>query len=508
VASAADRAIFVRRAAPALEPVEVRAWARAACGVDPPSGGKGDRILLRDAPPGTAVDVVVDLSGRALPVGARREGRLLEVRGVVLAGGDGAAGVPATEAVLAGRTTVAFELEESWAAVGAGAAEAITRGVCPVHPSSPVLTEAYLGASVRQLVARLVENHSPAASARACPSDLRRPAGDAAGALPPGAASSRAARPLAERGRSSAAQAARVAARTVVRQVRKSIVEPEWYLLVGRQPAGQLLPDPRRLHEVAPPRGAYWADPHVVDYGGGVHVFFEEFDYRLRKGRIVATTLGADGVPGTPSVALEREEHLSYPSVFVHEGRLWMVPECAASGRLDLYECVEPPFAWVRRRTLLADAPLVDASIVRWEGRWWLFASLKKPAGLRTAELLLLYHTDDPVTGVWREHPLSPLRADVTNARPAGAPWPHDGRLYRLAQDGSRGYGSGLVINEVSALDDTRYRERRIAELRPTWERRLCGVHTLSRTGDVVAMDACRWARRELGRPRTDSLLD
>jgi hypothetical protein len=150
---------------------------------------------------------------------------------------------------------------------------------------------------------------------------------------------------------------------------------------------------------------------------------------------------------------------------------------------------------------------LLDASLVEWDGLWWMFASLKKPAGLRTAELLVLYVSEDPVTGAWRPHPLSPLLADVTNARPAGAPFVFGDRLYRLAQDSSGSYGRGIALNEVLSLSPVDYSERRVATVRPDWAWGICGTHTLNRAGDMVVMDASRYVVRDPRRPRAESML-
>ena len=207
-------------------------------------------------------------------------------------------------------------------------------------------------------------------------------------------------------------------------------------------------------------------------------------------------TLDEHGDPGSETTALELETHLSYPCVFEHRGRLYMIPENARSGRLDLYECVDVPARWAFRRTLVSGTPLVDASVVEWGGLWWMFASLRSLTGSRTSDLLLLYGADDPVLGTWFRHPMSPILADVSNARPAGAPFVNEGRLYRLAQDGARGYGWGIVVNEVQVLTSSAYVERRVADVGPTWSKRLCGTHTLNRAGDTVAMDACYYVLR------------
>jgi len=506
---AADRLLFTRRAG-VLQPVDVSVWARRhAIPLDALAAGPGvARAWVADLQAGEP-HVVLDLTGADPPEEIAGAGQTVwRLRGVRVSTDDLCPQrASVVKAVLGGSPTVAFELNES-AGVGSGDGR-VTIGVCPTHPSSPLLTDAYLAASARQLIVRRLESLSLARASRG-----DAPAGVAGAVAPqrPQAGprpalgtqpSQGSAGPL-----SLATAGARVLVRTLARQACKMAWEQQWFLMIGRQPSGLLLPDPRDLETLLPPPGRYWADPHIVEYEGLIHVFFEEFLYAERRGRIAVTTLDSAGRPGPVSVALDLDSHLSYPDVFVHDGRLFMIPEGASAGRVDVYECRGGPRDWVFRRTLLHDTPLVDASVVEWRGRWWLFGSLKKPAGLRTAELLLLYSADDPVTGEWREHRLSPLLADVTNARPAGVPFRHGQKLYRLAQDGSRGYGSGIAINEVLRMDPAEYDERKVASLSPAWDRRVCGVHTLNRARDMVVMDGCRWVPRDLRRQRPDAMLD
>jgi hypothetical protein len=507
--AAIDRLLFAQRIG-TLEPTDVKVWAREhAVPFDELPIDQNASMTWRASQHTHDPNIILDLTGSQQPLlTPRADVAIWRLSGVRISSNDSRhERASVVRAVFAGSPTVTFELEETTGDLSAH--RRVTAGVCPTHPSSPLLTNAYLAASAHQLIVRRAKNFRPVSpvsnEASANASKARR--ADSAVELG-GSANTRTSPTQATAGEVPLRDVSRTVARTALRQVRKMMWEQQWFLLVGRQSPHRLLPEPRDLETFLPPAGRYWADPHVVPYEGRVHVFFEEFLYAERRGRIAVTTLDSDCRPGPVKVALELDSHLSYPNVFVRNRRLYMVPEGASSGRVDLYECQGDVTHWSFRRTMLQNTPLVDVSVVEWQGLWWLFGSLKKPPGLRTAELLLLYWTDDPTTGKWREHRLSPLLADVTNARPAGAPWPNGSRLYRLAQDGSAGYGSGIVVNEVLRMDEDAYDERRVASLQPVWDKRLAGAHTLNRAGDVVVMDACRWVPRDPRRQRTDAMLD
>ena len=61
-----------------------------------------------------------------------------------------------------------------------------------------------------------------------------------------------------------------------------------------------------------------------------------------------------------------------------------------------------------------------------------------------------------------------------------------DGRLFRLGQDFSHGYGDGLILFEIDELTPNAYSERVIGRVRFSDRR---GPHTLNLRGNRVAFD-------------------
>ena len=503
-----DERLFCGRAE-LLAPVDVRAWARERdvlvaeswAATTTEGGAEG-----RDAMAAT-VDVVLDLSGgdgsSALCAQARLAVWWLE-GAPVRVGGVHADLPEVVTSVLRGSRVIGFTLHARLP--GRSETAVLDRAICRTHPSSPLMTGVYLAASARQLMVEKLTNASPESLQRDVSSEVTNRAQTE---LHSGTTAPAPATPRTPSFRSAGADNSIVAtstffARVAGRQVHKAVFEQRWNLLLGEQSPERLLPDPALLRPLLPPPGRYWADPFPVEHDGRTHILFEEFLYEERRGRIAIMTLDENGRPGQARIALELDSHLSYPCAFKREGRLYMIPENAESGSLDIYECVGLPDKWVRRRSLLEGVRVVDASLVEWQGLWWMFASLKKPAGLWTAELLVLYFSEDPVNGVWRKHPLSPVLADVTNARPAGAPFVFRKRLFRLAQDGSKGYGWAIAVNEVLSLTPTHFAERRVAFVQPRWAKALCGTHTLNRVGRTVVMDECRYVRWAVRRRRCD----
>ena len=107
-----------------------------------------------------------------------------------------------------------------------------------------------------------------------------------------------------------------------------------------------------RFKRLTSPKGGYWADPFPVKHNG-------EFSYLSKsfltscKGSISVLKLGENGVTETPIKVLEREYHLSYPFIFEWQGTYYMIPETAASRRIELYKCISFPLQWELEKILM-----------------------------------------------------------------------------------------------------------------------------------------------------------
>jgi hypothetical protein len=234
------------------------------------------------------------------------------------------------------------------------------------------------------------------------------------------------------------------------------------------------------------PRSRFYADPFLFEKDGVTYLFFEDYDYARGKARISYVTLGANSA-SQPAVALERPYHVSYPQLFAHEGRVFMIPETSGNRAVELYEATAFPQGWSLRATLLADTDADDATVHRWGGRWWMFATVVAHGGSSWDSVSVFWA--DALEGPWRPHPMNPVKYDVTAARPAGAMIESAGRLLRPAQDSSKGYGSALAWCEVVELSETAFAERTIARQACAAGSGYHGLHTYNRSASFEAVD-------------------
>ena len=260
--------------------------------------------------------------------------------------------------------------------------------------------------------------------------------------------------------------------------------------VVASPPAALLDARPPRARWTPRPRGRYLADPFGLDFDGRLHVLLEDFSSRRGKGVISHAEMAADGSLTPPTEVLELPTHASYPYLVRHEDRIHLIPETADAREVALYEATDFPRGWRRRAILLEDVPALDSTVFVHEGRWWLLCTVAEGGQPHLA--VHAWHAPD-LLGPWAPHPANPLKLDVRSARPAGAPFVHGGVLYRPAQDCARGYGRRVLLNRVDALTPTDFAETPVAVVGPDpagpYPR---GLHTLSGLGPVTLVDGNR----------------
>jgi hypothetical protein len=243
----------------------------------------------------------------------------------------------------------------------------------------------------------------------------------------------------------------------------------EWSIGIyaGRSPV-DLAPAPRIRNpvlthaHVSDVPAEFVADPFMLRVDGTWSMFFEVMNRESQKGEI-GLAVSSDGTTwGYQGIVLRESHHLSYPYVFESDGEFYMIPESYQVRSVRLYRAGRFPREWRFVQTLLDGMDYVDSSVLRFDGRWWMFAG----TGVRPlcSDTLRLYWAGD-VAGPWAEHPKSPIvDGDARIARPAGRVVAADGRIIRYAQDTYPYYGSRVRAFEISELTTTEYREREITD--------------------------------------------
>jgi len=285
-----------------------------------------------------------------------------------------------------------------------------------------------------------------------------------------------------------------LATRAAKRGIEKALNVEQWFLAF-KFGASEVAPDLEGFTRIVPPKDRDWADPFVLEKNGRWFVFFEELPYAARKAHISVIEIDAAGRWSKPVRVLERDYHLSYPFVFEEDGDLYMLPESAKNRTLELWRCVDFPTRWRLERTLMEGVRMVDATLHRAAGRWWLFANCAPGDSRIYDDELNLFHAER-LDGDWQPHPANPVKSDARCARPAGRLFSRDGALFRPAQVCVPRYGAGIALHRVTKLTTGEYAERQVARLVPPEASGLLGLHTMNHAGDLTVVDAFARRRR------------
>lgn len=278
-----------------------------------------------------------------------------------------------------------------------------------------------------------------------------------------------------------------------VRQKRaRKIYSRRWILLFTRGAPE----DWSGYRKLVPPKGRFWADPHVLRRDGGDYVFFEDASLEAWRGHLSVMCLSANASEPEVRKIIERPYHLSYPFLLEWKGETWIIPESGENRTVEAYRCREFPFRWEYSHCLMKDVSAYDATLFQHDGIWWMFANVREHEGASTWDELCLFYADDPLSESWRPHPMNPIVSDVRQARPGGPLFCRDGRIFRPSQNSSYRYGYGLNINEVLELSETGYRERVVERIEPNWDRNVQGIHSYSAIDGLAVVDAIYRSRK------------
>ena len=246
------------------------------------------------------------------------------------------------------------------------------------------------------------------------------------------------------------------------------------------------------------PRYGYLADPFIWSTDAGLWVFAEEFSCVRDRGRLVIVTLDADlSCRQKSDIAVVDpcggfDCHASFPFVFEHLGRFFMIPETSHRRTVDLYECVRWPDRWTLARRLLLGVDAADSVAIRHEGRWWLLTSVSRGSGGRHLEI---FSCDDITTDPLEPHPINADRigmdAPYGTGRNAGRMWhDEDGRLHRFVQQSSDFYGQGGELRRIVQLTRTAFvEEPAVLQKGDGQMEDILHCHHYSRSGGYSATD-------------------
>ncbi len=238
-----------------------------------------------------------------------------------------------------------------------------------------------------------------------------------------------------------------------------------------------------------PYKDRFFADPFILSVDEEqIQVLVEEFPYFCKRGIISLLTI--DRIAYTlinRQVICEMGYHQSYPFILRSKNNIQVLPEASESGSLWVYDFDQVDYALSNRRSLI-DEPLLDSTLIEYNGLWYLFATKR---GEESNKNLYIYYSESPTFG-FKSFDNNPVKSDLGGARPAGYIVAVKENLYRLAQVCTNHYGEAIKIFRIEELAPNRFRESFIREIRLRDKEYGYSFHTLNGFSDICVVDGVK----------------
>ena len=243
----------------------------------------------------------------------------------------------------------------------------------------------------------------------------------------------------------------------------------------------------KKWRKIIPDSSLFQADPFLVYKDNKYFLFYEELKFEDYHGYLRVAELDVDnGKLLNDQIILKLENHLSFPNVFEENGTFYMIPECADSNSVDLFECTDFPYAWEKKQTLIENVNAVDTTPLKMpDGSWYLFTS-EIIDGASCDDELSIYKSDDLFNAHFTKLYDEPVITDVKNARMAGHFIQRDGEIIRVSQNCGKRYGHQVNFNRVLQIEGG-YKEELIETIKPT--QGALGFHTYNQAHEIIVGD-------------------
>lgn len=243
---------------------------------------------------------------------------------------------------------------------------------------------------------------------------------------------------------------------------------------------GVMNDDPIHVEWLKMPKDGWFADPFILDVSDEeIQVLVEEIPAGTHKGVITLLKVDRQNYEiRSKKVVLEQPTHLSFPCVLRDNSGVFIYPESARSGRLDIYK-YDPITETASFHQTICDDIVWDSCITDRFGERMLFTAAHNDL------FLDIYRWNEA-----RERflPWKQIASDSKNSRMGGQLFEYQNDIYYPAQDCNNSYGSAIQIKRIDYANGRFSFEtvKRIASPHPTMK---LGLHTLNEYKGVVVID-------------------
>ena len=179
-----------------------------------------------------------------------------------------------------------------------------------------------------------------------------------------------------------------------------------------------------------------------------------------------------------------------------------MCPESSEARQIRIYACRKFPLEWVLRAVIMEGVSAADSMLFKHGDRWWMLTNIdRSPSMDDHCYELHLFWAQSPLSTHWTPHAKNPVKVNSYGARNAGMAI-RGQTLFRFGQcQGFDLYGEGLILHEITCLDENDYSERIIQQVLPRFKPGIFEMHHLTSVPSCTLFDHVSWTIRRATSP-------
>lgn len=239
------------------------------------------------------------------------------------------------------------------------------------------------------------------------------------------------------------------------------------------------------------PKERWFADPFVLDVTEDeILLLVEDFSYATQKGIISLLHINREQREiSARKELLELPTHLSFPAIWRKDGHVYVYPESAKSGKLDLYEydAKKEELKFVKT---ICDDVVWDSYITEAFGEPMMFTAAKNDFQLD------IYRWDEKKA---RFISCQQIVSEKPNSRMGGAVFEYKGDMYYPAQNCERNYGGAIDIKKLKVESGKLKVEGVVKHIESMNKRYPMGLHTFNEYKDMVVIDVKGYRSGKIG---------
>ena len=225
----------------------------------------------------------------------------------------------------------------------------------------------------------------------------------------------------------------------------------------------------------------WFADPFILDVTDSeIIILAEEFCYNVHRGRIARVVIDRKTYEEMSfEIILELQTHLSFPFIIRKNGKIYLMPENSASG--CSYNDANRKLTPLHH---IAEEPFADATIFEMERQSYLCTTMLPDTNSKSVKIYTLDKDDLKVVDR-----VATVEFPIVCGRNAGEVFSVDGQFYRPAQDCTKCYGHGVILQKMS-LKEGKWVFEDVNSFYPNTFKYNQGLHTFNNYKGLIVIDA------------------